>query len=70
MIRHIFTTKTAYGCSPLLYGYHSGTSRRTDKVEGHYTYVASLAESTEATIVICQQSSMRTKRMRTRNVTH
>ena len=34
MIRgHIFTTKTAYGCSPLLYGYHSGMSRRTDKEE-------------------------------------
>ena len=37
MIRHIFPTKTAYGCSPLLYGYHSGMSRRTDKEEGQAT---------------------------------
>ena len=36
MIRHIFPTKTPYGCSPLLYGYHSGMSHRTDK-EGQAT---------------------------------
>ena len=37
MIRHTFPTKTAYGCFPLLYGYHSGMSRRTDKEEGQAT---------------------------------
>ena len=48
MIRHIFPTKTVYGCSPLLYGYHSGMSRRTDKEEGQATIANKVARELNA----------------------